>query len=122
MMMQDYESCIDVGYVIAKVTRELNRKSVIIASTDFSHYEPQEQASKKDAVVIKDILELNDEEIFTDVVTHNISMCGYGPVIAMVKAMKDLGAKTSYLLYYSTSGDVTKDYSEVVGYASLLIK
>ncbi|BAP61728.1 hypothetical protein MMKA1_16110 [Methanococcus maripaludis KA1] len=122
MMMQDYESCIDVGYVIAKVTRELNRKIVIIASTDFSHYEPQEQASKKDAVVIKDILELNDEEIFTDVVTHNISMCGYGPVIAMVKAMKDLGARTSYLLYYSTSGDVTKDYSEVVGYASLLIK
>ncbi len=122
MMMQDYETAADVGYFIAKIARELNKKVVIIASSDFSHYEPQEVASKKDAIVMKDILNMNEEELFTDVASNNISMCGCGPVIAMIKAMKLLGAKNSRLLSYSTSGDVTGDYSSVVGYGSIVIE
>lgn len=122
MMLQDYETAVDVGYMIAKVSKELNRNIIIIASSDFSHYEPEDLAAKKDAIIIKDILKMEDEEIFTDVVTNNVTMCGYGPVIAMLKAMKVLGAKESKLLTYSTSGEVTKDYSEVVGYGALLIE
>ncbi|ABR54603.1 protein of unknown function DUF52 [Methanococcus vannielii SB] len=122
MSLQDYDTAVGVGYMVAKVAKELNRKIIIIASSDFSHYEPEEIASKKDAIIIKDILKMEEEEIFTDVVTNNVTMCGYGPIIAMIKAMKVLGAKESKLLSYSTSGDVTKDYSEVVGYGALIIE
>jgi hypothetical protein len=122
MMMQDYESSMEVGYFISKIIKKLDRNAIIIASSDFTHYEPQEVASKKDALVIKDILNLNEKELYADVVNYNITMCGYGPVIATIKAMKELGAKNSKLLSYSTSGDITGDYSSVVGYGSLIIE
>jgi AmmeMemoRadiSam system protein B len=51
----------------------------------------------------------------------NISMCGYAPVIVMLKAAKILGAKTANLVKYQTSGDVTGDKSSVVGYAGIII-
>ncbi|AEH06514.1 UPF0103 protein [Methanothermococcus okinawensis IH1] len=122
MMMQDYETAVEIGYFIAKISKELNRRVVVIASSDFTHYEPQEIASKKDAIVIKDILNMNEKELYADVINNNITMCGYGPVIAMIKAMKELNAKNSRLLAYSTSGDITGNYSSVVGYGSLLIE
>jgi len=46
-------------------------------------------------------------------------MCGYGPTVAAVTAAKALGAKESQLLCYKTSGDITGDFSAVVGYASI---
>jgi len=122
MMMQDYESAMEVGYSIAKISKKLNRKLVIISSTDFSHYVPQDVAAKLDALVIGDILELNERKLYSDVVNYNISMCGYGPTMAMIKAMKELGVSEAKLLSYSTSGDITGDYSSVVGYGSLIIK
>ncbi|MBW9221868.1 AmmeMemoRadiSam system protein B [Methanothermococcus sp. SCGC AD-155-C09] len=122
MMMQDYETAMDLGYMIGRVSMELGRKVVIIASTDFSHYEPQEMASKKDALAIKAILDMDERELYTTVINNNITMCGYGPTIAMIRAMKELGAKDSRLLAYATSGDITGDYSSVVGYGSLVIE
>jgi AmmeMemoRadiSam system protein B len=122
MMFQDYETAVEVGYFIAKIAKELNRRVVVIASSDLTHYEPQEIASKKDAIVIKHILEMNGKELYEDVMNYNISMCGYGPVIAMLKAMKTLGAKKANLLAYATSGDITGDYSAVVGYASAIVE
>jgi len=122
MAIQDYETSMDVGYFIAKIAKELNRNVVIIASTDFSHYEPQESASKKDALIVKNILAMDEKNLYSDVITYNISMCGYGPTMAMIRAMKELGATTSKLLSYCTSGDITGDYSSVVGYGSLLIE
>jgi hypothetical protein len=122
MMFQDYETSVEVGYFVAKVAKELGRRVVIIASSDLTHYEPQEVASKKDAIVIKDILEMDEKALYEDVINYNISMCGYGPVIAMLRAMKILGAKNSKLLAYATSGDITGDYSSVVGYASALVE
>ncbi|EHP89630.1 AmmeMemoRadiSam system protein B [Methanotorris formicicus] len=122
MLFQDYETSVDVGYFIAKIAKELNRRVVVIASTDFTHYEPQEVAAKKDAIAIKNILNMDEEELYSDVVNYNISMCGCGPVMAMIKAMKLLGGKEAKLLSYATSGDITKDYSSVVGYASIIIE
>ncbi len=122
MMFQDYETSIEVGYFIAKIAKELGKKVIIIASSDFSHYEPQEIATQKDRLVIKDILEMDEKKIYEDVNKYNISMCGYGPVMAMIRAMKLLGAKDAKLLAYATSGDITGDYSAVVGYASIVIE
>ena len=65
---------------------------------------------------------MNEKDLYEDVVNYNISMCGYGPVIAMLKALKTLGAKKANLLAYATSGDITGDYSAVVGYASAIVE
>ena len=122
MMMQDYETAMEVGYTVAKVSMELDRRVVIVASTDFTHYEPQDIATKKDALAIRAILNMDEKELYTTVVNNNITMCGYGPTMAMMRAMKELGAEDVRLLAYATSGDITKDYSSVVGYASLIVE
>ncbi|WP_456420238.1 MEMO1 family protein [Methanocaldococcus infernus] len=121
MMFQDYETAIEVGYFIAKVAKELNRRVVVIASSDLSHYEPQEIAVEKDRIVINDIIKMDEKRLYEDVVKYNISMCGYGPVMAMIRALKELGGERAKLLAYATSGDVTGDYSAVVGYSSIAI-
>jgi len=120
MMMQDLDVAKDVGSAIAKVLRGTN--SVIIASSDLTHYESQSSAEKKDMTVIAAVEKLDEEKLYKEVQTHRISMCGVGPTAAMLTATKLLGAKRGVLLKYATSGDITKDRSAVVGYCSMAIK
>lgn len=95
---------------------------LIIASTDFTHYEPQGEAERKDGEAIKAILSLDEEGLFNKVQQLNISMCGYAPTIVMLTLVKALGAKEAELVKYMTSGDITGDYNQVVGYAGIIIK
>ncbi len=117
MGLQDLETSRAVGRAIAEASR--GRDVVIIASTDFSHYEPQSRAERNDRRVIEAILNLDEEEVQRTVRRYGVSMCGYGPVSAAITAAKELGASSAELLAYHTSGDVTGDYSAVVGYASI---
>jgi len=117
MGLQDLETSRAVGRVIAEASK--GKDVVIIASTDFSHYEPQSRAEQNDRRVIEAILNLDEEEVQRAVRRYGVSMCGYGPVSAAITAAKELGASSAELLAYHTSGDVTGDYSAVVGYASL---
>lgn len=116
MGMQDLDTAKEVGEVIGK---EIQGKDVvIIASTDFSHYVPQETAEKMDRLAIDRILELDPSGLIDVVSRKNISMCGYGPVTAMLIACQ--GSK-SELLKYSTSGDISP-MREVVGYAGMIVR
>ncbi len=121
---QSLETCRDVGLAVAKTlgTLQGGGSSVIIASTDFTHYEDHDTAIKKDGDAIKAIQELSPEALLQTVRTNNISMCGPGPVAAMLFAAKDLGATEAELLTHKTSGDSSGDYHSVVGYASILVK
>jgi AmmeMemoRadiSam system protein B len=119
MRMQDLEASQDVGVAIAKTI--LNRRVLLIASTDLSHYESYREAKTKDQIVIDTILKLNENELQSTVFSKSISMCGYGPTSAIIIASKRLGAIRTRLLSYSTSGDVNGDYSRVVGYASIAL-
>lgn len=119
MMMQDLRTSRSVGESIANSTGD--RDVLVIASTDLSHYEPQEQAERKDRLVMDAVLKLDEEELMRVVEQENISMCGYGPVASAIVAGKILGAKVSKVLSYHTSGDVTGDYGQVVGYMSARI-
>lgn len=104
---------------IIRTAKELNKDITIIASSDLTHYEPQEQAKKKDEAVIKAILELNAKELIEKVRKFTVSMCGYAPTYVMLEAVKKLGAKSAELIKYQTSGDVLGDYLSVVGYAGI---
>jgi AmmeMemoRadiSam system protein B len=116
-MMQDLDSSREVGMAVASA---LNGKNgLVVASTDLTHYEPQERAEKKDRLAIGAALKLDEEQYYNTVESYGISTCGYGPTIAVITAAKELGAKNSKLLSYGTSGDVIGDRSAVVGYASI---
>ncbi len=119
MTLQDLRTSKEVGEAIASAIR--GRDVVMIASTDFSHYEPQQVAEEKDRAAIQAVLDLNEEKLQRVVYERDVTMCGYGPVSAALVAAKQLGAKSAKLLKYATSGDVTGDYSSVVGYSSIAI-
>jgi AmmeMemoRadiSam system protein B len=116
-MMQDLESSREVGKATAKALSGKN--ALVIASTDMSHYEPQERAEKKDRMALEAAVKLDEEQYYSIIESQAVSSCGYGPTIAAITASKELGAKKGKLLSYRTSGDITGDYSQVVGYASI---
>ncbi|MCX6694667.1 MAG: AmmeMemoRadiSam system protein B, partial [Candidatus Altiarchaeota archaeon] len=94
---------------------------MIVASTDFTHYETLGTAKENDGAAIEAILDLDAKKLFQEVNDRNISMCGYGPVAVTLMACKKLGARKAELVKYMTSGDTTGDYSQVVGYGGLVI-
>jgi hypothetical protein len=112
----------EIGKAIAKAIKDSKIEAVIIASSDMTHYESQESAKRKDTQAINAILELNEDELLNRIEKLNISMCGYAPTVSLISAAKELGAKRAELVKYQTSGDVTGDYSGVVGYAGILVK
>jgi len=112
----------ELGREIAQAVKSLKTAVVIVASSDMSHYEPQQQAQLKDSQAIEAILKLNEDELLRRVSQLNISMCGYAPTVALITAAKELGARQAELVRYQTSGDTTGDYSSVVGYAGIILK
>lgn len=117
MALQDVGTAIEVGDALYKILKDVN--AVLIASSDFTHYEPHEEAKKKDMRAIEAILSMDVSELYRVIERYDISMCGYGPVAVVMTAAKQLGAREAKLLKYATSGDVTGDYSSVVGYGSI---
>ena len=116
MMLQDLQTSIEVGEALAKAAE--NHRAIVLASSDWTHYEPQEQAQSKDKQAIEEALQMNEKKFQEIIEERSVSACGYGPVTAMIHAAKLRGAKSGNLLSYQTSGDVTGDKSAVVGYAA----
>jgi len=119
MGLQDEETAVEVGEAVGEAAKSLGRNCTVIASSDFTHYEPQDEARRKDARVIEAILRMDVPSIYKTVYGLNLTACGYGPISATITASKILGAKTGKLLRYSTSGDVIGDFSQVVGYGAI---
>ena len=111
-----------IGQELAQAIKDLGRDVMIIASSDMTHYESQEQAKMKDEAAIGAILKLDEDELMRKVEELNISMCGWMPTVTMLSCCKQLGAKTVYLVKYQTSGETTGDYTSVVGYAGIIIR
>lgn len=113
----------DVGRSVAESINSLglNNSTLIVASSDMTHYEPQEDAQLKDKEAISAILELNEDKLSERVHRLGISMCGFAPVVAMLAAAKLLGAKKGLQVKYQTSGDITGDKTSVVGYCGIII-
>ncbi|WP_457571010.1 AmmeMemoRadiSam system protein B, partial [Desulfovulcanus sp.] len=85
------------------------------------HYLAHKLAKKKDQKAIEQILNLDPRGLFTTVQQENISMCGVLPMTMGLACAKTLGATKARLLAYATSGEVSGDYSQVVGYAGIIV-
>jgi AmmeMemoRadiSam system protein B len=122
-LSEDLSALKQVGKEIATAISVSGSKDsvMLVASSDMTHYEPQEEASRKDSEAIRAITELDEDKLFSRVRDLGISMCGYAPAIVMISAAKELGAKTAKLVKYQTSGDVTQDRVSVVGYAGIIV-
>jgi AmmeMemoRadiSam system protein B len=118
MLAQDIETARTVGKAISQAGDNL----IIIASSDFTHYEPQSIAMEMDSSVMEAIVALDEEELYERCESLNCTMCGYGPVASAIVAAKEMKAKKATLLKYATSGDTSGDFSRVVGYGSIVIK
>jgi len=94
---------------------------LIVASSDMNHYESDAVTRVKDHRAIERILTLDPRGLFDVVSQQNISMCGFGPAVAMLTAARRLGARLAELVKYATSGDVSGDRETVVGYAGVVI-
>ena len=111
----------ELGHAVAAVVAKTGEPVLVVASSDMNHYESDECTRRKDRKAIDCILALDPKGLFDTVQREQISMCGYGPTVAMLTAAKDLGAREAELIRYATSGDVTGDRSAVVGYAGIIV-
>jgi len=116
-----YEPLEELGRAVAQVVKETKEPPLIVASSDLNHYEPDAINRAKDHKAIERILALDPRGLYDTVRREDISMCGFGPTVAMLTAAKQLGATRGELVRYANSGDITGDRSAVVGYAGILI-
>lgn len=118
----DLQKCLRIGKSIAKTLKGGPKKVVLIASSDMSHYVSKETAERLDRLAFNALEKRDPVLLFETVRNNHISMCGVLPAICMISACNELGATTASLVKYTNSGDVTRDYRQVVSYAGIIIQ
>jgi AmmeMemoRadiSam system protein B len=116
-----YEVLEQLGVALGDVVSRQNERVLLVASSDMNHYESDVVTRAKDHRAIERILTLDARGLFEVVMQQDISMCGFGPAVAMLTAARQLGAKSAELVKYATSGDVSGDREMVVGYAGVVV-
>lgn len=113
---QRREYCVETGRALAAVIDPT--KDVLLASTDLSHYHSQGEAVGLDRVFVDDVAQCDPEKLMADLEAGSTEACGGGPSVAVMTALRSLGAVRMEVLHYCNSGDVTGDDQRVVGYLS----
>jgi MEMO1 family protein len=117
----DYVQLESLGRAVAEVLRRQHDPVLMIASSDMNHYESDEITRRKDGLAIERVLALDAPGLFDVVRREEISMCGFGPAVSMLTAARLLGSTRATLVRYATSGDISGDRHEVVGYAGIIV-
>jgi AmmeMemoRadiSam system protein B len=108
--------CDTLAQALASALR--GRNALLIASSDLSHYHPHDLAVQLDQRVIREIEAQNPDNLMKKLETNEVEACGGGPIVAVMKAAKALGADRAHILHHCTSGDITGEKDAVVGYLS----
>ena len=117
MSMGDWKVYEEAGQLIAEALGD--ELGLIVASSDFTHYEPDELARSLDRSAIEMILALDGRGFIEEWMRRRLSICGAGAIATLIAACNSLGLTSARLLDYRTSGDTTGDRSAVVGYAAI---
>ncbi len=118
----DYAPLRDIGHGIAAAIREYGTEVLIVASSDMTHYESAESARNKDQLALERVLALDGKGLLEVCRQRKITMCGVVPAAVMIEATLQSGAGQAELVAYGTSGDVTGDNQQVVGYAAVTVR
>jgi MEMO1 family protein len=116
-----YPALAALGEALAATLAAEQDPPLIIASSDMNHYESDAVTRVKDHKAIERILALDPHGLYEVVGREDISMCGYGPTVAMLTAANRLGATSAELVKYATSADISGDKDRVVGYAGVVV-
>lgn len=116
------ESCLQLGSALAQTLKNWREEVLLLASSDMNHFLSAETTEKLDAMAIAAMTAFDPKRLYRVVRENHISMCGLLPVIAVMQAAHDLGARKCHLLRHAHSGEVNGDNSRVVGYAGLTIQ
>ena len=123
--MSDLQTLCGLGNAVASVIgdrEDSDQKVLIVASSDMNHYESDVITRVKDRKAIDRVIALDARGLWEVVMREDISMCGFGPTVAMLTAAKILGATKATLVRYATSGDISGDKEAVVGYAGIIVQ
>ena len=110
-----------LGQAIASAIQGFQFPVLMVASSDMNHYEDDDTTRMKDHKAIKKILALDPHALYETVINESISMCGFGPAVAMLIAAKQLGATEARLVQYATSAETSGDKEMCVGYAGIVV-
>lgn len=113
------DDLVTVGEALARVL-VANPEALLLTTSDLNHYEDEATTRLKDQKAIDQILALNSRGLYDICANENISMCGLGPTVAMLTALRALGASHAELVRHATSADVSGDTTTVVGYAGFI--
>ena len=114
---QDMKTAKDVGNSVYDVAKK--KKSIVIGSSDFTHYAENSLAYLQDHALIEPILEMDVEKFYDVLRQKQVTACGFGAIASTMIACKNLGATKGKLLKYATSGDISGDKDSVVGYGAI---
>ena len=117
LRMQHMDVAIDVGNAVSEIAKRKN--TIIVASSDFTHYEENSFAHQQDRALLEPILEMDVERFYQVLREKRVTACGYGAMASVMIACKNLGATKGELLSYATSGDISGDTESVVGYCAI---
>ncbi len=123
-LADDFHKLKEIARGIARVVQESQKREnvLIVVSSDMTHYETLEEATRKDTEAIQAILDLDEDKLIERINHEHITMCGYAPAVVMIVCAKLLGATKGTLVKYETSAEASGDASSVVGYAGIMIQ
>lgn len=115
------QSKIYVDELANQIAKAIDDKSIIIASSDLSHFHSRVTADRLDSIVEDSIEKFEYLKLQENLEKGICEACGGGPIVAMMKTADILKQNKSRVLHRSDSGDVTGDFNEVVGYLSAVV-
>jgi AmmeMemoRadiSam system protein A len=119
MGLADYDSCRELGLALAAAIQ--GPGTLIVASSDLSHYHPYEDAVRMDRNTLRAIQEFDYLSLSRNIDLRVWEACGGAPIVAAMIAAERLGARRATLLAYANSGDTSGDRRQVVGYGAVAL-
>jgi MEMO1 family protein len=118
----NFEELVRIGGGVAEVIAGSEEEILMVTSSDMNHYEEEGITRRKDQRAIECMLRLDAKGLYEVCRRERISMCGLGPAIVTLSALRRLGVKSGELVKYATSGEISGDHDAVVGYAGMIFR
>jgi AmmeMemoRadiSam system protein B len=115
-----FESLVKIGEAIGRLLKKHNDPILLLTTSDLNHYEDDATTRRKDRLAINQLLAMDARGLYDVCASADISMCGLGPAVAMLTALRIVGATQAEVVRYATSADVSGDTSTVVGYVGMI--
>jgi len=116
-----FKECEELGAAVARAVSRAEGPTLIVASSDMSHYLTDDEARAVDRLALAPLAAADPRGLFDAVRAHGITMCGYIPTTVALIAARALGATRATVVGYATSADAGADRDRVVGYAAVRI-